>query len=242
MGPRGTYYEERGRRLELARGVWRLAGPAVHESSCRRIARRLAADRGDNQSFTRIDPYSNWREYASHPRSQMPRGKGDYTDWMTNYTPEISDRSLTRLARLLDMAPATQRERLLAGVKIGLEQGAAPKQIPDRLSMVIERWWAEQPQTGALLDVAARLGHPAAVNALARAADRGRDEVEKERAANTQGGERGSEPFVTQCAPCHQADGSGMQRLATPLRTRNGYWETKNCWPGSFCMVSRGNC
>jgi mono/diheme cytochrome c family protein len=102
-----------------------------------RLARRLAADRGNNQSFARIDPDSNWKAYAQYPRSQMPGGKGDYTDWATNYTPEISDRNLTRLARLLEMAPLTHRDRLLAGAKAGLGQGTPPEHVPARLSALI---------------------------------------------------------------------------------------------------------
>ena len=101
--------------------IWR--EPLFAEYLAGRIARRLAAERGNHQSFARIDPDRNWKEYAQHPRLQMPGGKGDYTDWETNYTPEISDRSLTRLARLFEMAPVTHRDRLLAGAKAGLEQG-----------------------------------------------------------------------------------------------------------------------
>ncbi len=155
----------------------------------------------------------------------MPRGKGDYTDWMTNETPAVSQRSLTRLARLLDMlhmAPATERERLLAGVKAGLEQGATPTVVPERLSRLIATWWNEQPHTGALVDVAARLGHPAAVDVRARAGDPDKSRLADERTAVAGGRERGSDGFATNCAPCHQADGSGMQRLAAPLR--NSKW------------------
>jgi putative membrane-bound dehydrogenase-like protein len=203
-------------------GVWQ--APLFTEHLAGRIARRLAADRGDTHAFTRIDPDNNWKEYARHPRSLMPGGKGNYTEWVTNYTPEISDRSLTRLARLLEMAPAaTHHDRLLAGVQSGLEQGAAAVQVPDRLLAVIGRWWAEQPQTGALLHVAARLGHADAVKkTLGADGDRGRGGAEKARTAGTVAGERGRDAFRTHCAPCHQADGSGLERLATPLR--NSKW------------------
>jgi putative membrane-bound dehydrogenase-like protein len=186
--------------------------PLLTEHLAGRIARRLAADRGDTHRFTRIDADRNWKEYAQHPRSQMPGGKGNYTDWKTNYTPQISDRNLTRLARLLEMAPAYHRDRLLAGVKAGLEQGAAPEHVPERLSAVIGRWWAEQAHTGALVEVAARLGHPDAVK-MARAAG-----GERSRTADPAADERGRELFLTYCAPCHQTDGSGMERLAAPLR------------------------
>jgi mono/diheme cytochrome c family protein len=188
--------------------VWQ--EPVFAEHLAGRIARRLAADRGNNQSFARIDPNRNWKEYAQHPRSEMPGGKGDYTDWETNYTPEISDRNLTRLARLLEMAPSTHRDRLLAGAKAGLEQGAAPERVPVRLSALINRWWADGPQTGALLHVAARLRHPQAVK------------KEIELTAGPVAYERGREAFLIHCAPCHQTDGSGMARLAAPLR--NSRW------------------
>jgi putative membrane-bound dehydrogenase-like protein len=200
--------------------VWQ--APLFTEHLAGRVARRLAADRGDAQSFTRIDPDKDWKAYARHPRSRMPGGKGDYTEWETNYTPAVSNRSLTRLARLLDMAPATHRSRLLAGVRAGLEQGAAESQVPERLSAVIGRWWTEQPQTGDLPEVAARLGHPeAGKKALALVADRNIGDGGKEQTAAAVT-ERGREAFLIQCAPCHQADGSGMERLATPLR--NSKW------------------
>jgi mono/diheme cytochrome c family protein len=188
-----------------------------------RIARRLAADRGNNQSFARIDPDRNWKEYAQYPRSQMPGGKGDYTDWETNYTAEISDRNLTRLARLLEMAPVTHRDRLLAGAKVGLEQGTAPERVPARLSTLINRWWSDGPQTGVLLHVAARLHHPEALKkAIEAAGDPGSDRSTKEVTAGPVAYERGREAFLIHCAPCHQTDGSGMERLAAPLR--NSRW------------------
>jgi putative membrane-bound dehydrogenase-like protein len=195
--------------------VWR--APLFTEHLAGRIARRLAADRGDRITFTRIDPDSNWKDYALHPRSRMPGGKGDYTDWETNYTPQISDRNLTRLARLLEMAPAASlRDRLLAGIKAGLEQGAPPAQVPERLSAAINKWWTDQPHTGALLDVAARIGNRDAMKiALANAGDR-------KRATNSDTDERGRDAFLTNCAPCHQTDGRGLERLATPLR--NSKW------------------
>jgi mono/diheme cytochrome c family protein len=187
-----------------------------------RVARRLAADRGDTHSFTRIDPDRNWQEYAGHPRSPMPGGKGDYTEWESNDTLEIRDRNLTRLARLLEMAPASHRERLLSGTRAGLERGAAPAQVPSRLRAVIDGWWAVQPHTGDLLHVAARLGHPDAATAVAAAAERGNVVSTAERTAAGAADERGRTAFLTYCAPCHQTDGSGMARLATPLR--NSKW------------------
>jgi putative membrane-bound dehydrogenase-like protein len=161
-------------------GLWQAPLFSAHLAG--RIARRLAADRG-TQAFTRIDPDTNWKAYAEHPRVLMPGGKGDYTDWQANDTPEISDRNLTRVARLLEMAPVSQRDRLLAGVRAGLEQGTAPRRIPDRLIPFIGPW---RPGVGN--------------SATANKPERGRD------------------AFETYCAPCHQSDGSGMERLAAPLR------------------------
>lgn len=109
----------------LARAnVWQ--APMFTEHLAARIARRLAADRGP-QSFTRIDPDDNWIEYAHHPRIRMPGGKGDYTEWQTGFTSEMSARSATRLARLLEIAPAGHRQRLLAGVGAAREQSAETK-------------------------------------------------------------------------------------------------------------------
>ena len=113
----------------------------------------------------------------------MPGGKGDYTDWQTNDTPQIRGRNLTRAARLLEMAPASQRDRLAAGVRAGLAEGAAPQQLPDRLAALIGPWRPGQFQ-------------PVTPNRS----------------------ERGREAFETYCAPCHQSDGGGMERLAAPLR------------------------
>ena len=202
-------------------GVWQT--PLFTEHLAGRIARRLAADRGDSARRSRGSiPTGTGRSTREHPRSRMPGGKGDYTEWETNYTPEISDRNLTRLARLLEMAPAATRERLLAGVKAGLEQGAAAEQVPARLSALIGRWWADQPHTGALLHVAARLGHPDAVKtARSLAADKNSGGADSGRPAAS-AGERGRDAFLTHCAPCHQTDGSGMARLAAPLR--NSKW------------------
>jgi putative membrane-bound dehydrogenase-like protein len=201
--------------------VW--SEPVFAEHLEGRVARRLAADRGNHQSFARIDPDRNWKEYAQYPRSQMPGGKGDYTDWETNYTPEISDRNLTRLARLLEMAPSTHRDRLLAGAKAGLEQGTAPERVPAPLSALINKWWSDGLQSGPLVDVAARLRHPEAMKkAIAAAGDPGSDRSTKELAAGPVAYERGRDGFLIHCAPCHQTDGSGMERLAAPLR--NSRW------------------
>jgi mono/diheme cytochrome c family protein len=173
--------------LEKA-ALWQ--APLFTEHLAGRIARRLAADRGDTPSYTRVDPESNWKQYAWHPRSRMPGGKGDYTEWVTNYTPGVSDRNLTRLARLLEMAPASHRDRLLAGAHAGLEQGAPAQRMPQRLM--------------AFMGTSGKPDQPNRPRAATLTAERGRNE------------------YLTYCAPCHQTDGSGMTRLATPLR--NSKW------------------
>lgn len=183
-----------------------------------RIARRLAAERGDKQTFTRIDHETEWKAYAHHPRNRMPGGKGDYTEWQTNHTPEVSDKRLNQLARLLEMAPAAHRERLLAGVKAGLEQGPAVEQVPPRLLALVAAWWADQPHTGMLLDIAARLGYPDAVRAVAAGGAGGHDGSAASRPADRFTVDAGRDAFNAHCAPCHQTDGSGMERLAPPLR------------------------
>jgi putative membrane-bound dehydrogenase-like protein len=94
-------------------GVWH--APVFSQHIAGRLARRLTAERGDTQTFTRIDPDGNWKAYAEHPRTLMPGGKGDYTDWQSNETPEVRERNLRRLARLMQSAPtAADRDRLLA--------------------------------------------------------------------------------------------------------------------------------
>ena len=153
--------------LEKA-GVWQ--APLFTEHLAGRIARRLAADRGDTPSFTRIDPDTNWKEYARHPRSRMPGGKGDYTEWETNYTPEVSDRSLTRLARLLEMAPATHRDRLLAGVQP--DSSRARPRAGTSASRRDRSMVGRSTSHRCASRVAARLGHPEAAKARALAADR----------------------------------------------------------------------
>lgn len=202
-------------------GLWEAQLFSEHLAG--RVARRLAAHRGDNESFTRIDPNKNWKAYARHPRSLMPGGKGNYTDWETNYTAEISARNLTRLARLLEMAPERHRDRLLVGVKAGLEQGLTPARVPEPLLAVINEWWRDQPHTDALLDVAVNLRHPEAVKqAIAAAGDPRSSGAGRSGAPGSIADDRGKQVFLTHCAPCHQTDGSGMARLAAPLR--NSAW------------------
>lgn len=118
--------------------IWR--APLFNGQLASRIAQRLAADRGDRPSFRRIDPEGDWREYAGFPRIPLPNRKGDYTDWETNYTPEVSERSLTRLTRLLNAAPPAQRDRLLDGAKAGLAQGAPTRNVPEKLAAMITEY------------------------------------------------------------------------------------------------------
>ena len=179
--------------------VWHAPIFAGHIAS--RIARRLSAHRGDAVTFRRIDPESNWKEYAQHPRNLMPGGKGNYTDWETNYTPETSERNLARVVRLLAMAPAAHRDRLVAGAKASLEQGSRPATVPAKLTALI----GEFEKTHAVAEDSAR-------------------------------GEtgRGRTDFLTYCAPCHQADGTGMDRLReNHSETPSGCSGTRKCWPGS---------
>ena len=194
--------------------VWR--SPLFTEHLAGRIARRFAAERG-TLAFTRRDPETDRLAYARHPRTRMPGGKGDYTEWETTYEPEISGRSLSRLARLLEMAPVAVRGRLLEGADEGLAQGEAARQVPERLTALIGKWWAAAPQSGELVAAAARLGYPEAV-ARVRGSTRASGSDESGRTADDAVRQRGREEFLTHCAPCHQADGSGMARLAPPLR------------------------
>lgn len=171
--------------LETA-GLWQV--PLFTEHLADRIARRLAADRGDRPAFTRLDADTNWHAYAGHPRTRMPGGKGDYTDWATNHTPAVSDRNLARLVRLLEMAPSgADRERMLAGVKAGFDEGAPVAQVPAPLQALM-----------------------------------GRGRASATRTADTTALDLGREGFLANCAPCHQTDGTGMDRLGAPLR--NSPW------------------
>ncbi|MEX2402529.1 MAG: PVC-type heme-binding CxxCH protein [Balneolales bacterium] len=196
--------------------VWQT--PIFEEHLARRVARRFAAERGDNPSFTRIDPYDDWMEYANYPSSRMPEGKGDYTSWETNYTPGISDKNLNYLATLFDLAPnASLIDELLDGAEAGLSQGPAVEKVPQSLMAAIERLWNEPVKSNTLIMVAARLGHAEArEEALAMVADSGPGEVDAQMAALVKL-EQGEQYYLTHCATCHQVDGSGMEGMAAPL-------------------------
>jgi putative membrane-bound dehydrogenase-like protein len=195
--------------------------PVFREHLSHRIARRLAAERGDNPQFNRINPYENWLEYASHPRSLLPDRKGDYTEWITNYTPEVSHKNLERLAHFLGMSPddADLRNDLLRGVESGLDQGPAAEEVPELLIDVIASWWEETSQSDQMVYVAAMLGYPEAIERAAQLAEHpDADEGERERMAVLASFERGRQAYLTHCALCHQDDGAGMDLLAAPLR------------------------
>src|SRR5699024_187430 len=190
--------------------------PLFEEHLVSRLARRLAWERGDSPSYLRQNPYENWMAYAEHPRSRMPNGKGDYSEWRTNYTPEVSNRNLDRLSRLLEMAPSqSDKQLLLEGMAAGLDQGATVQEIPRSLQQTLRELRQELPRSGALAKVAARLGEaadlPWAQPLPVRSVLSGEERL-KQRLAN------GKQAYEIHCGSCHQSDGSGMERMAAPLR------------------------
>jgi putative membrane-bound dehydrogenase-like protein len=203
--------------------IWELS--IFRQHLAHRMARRLASEHGDEPTFTRINPDENWIEYAYHPRSVMPDQKGDYTDWQTNYSPEISRNNLDRLALFLNMAPGGNdfKNHLLSGVGAGLEQAPVIAEVPESMRELIELWWTGKPHTDNLINVAARLGHP---EAIAKAGELARiqvfDEQESEEMEIIASFDRGRKAYLNHCGLCHQADGSGMERLAVPLT--NSKW------------------
>jgi putative membrane-bound dehydrogenase-like protein len=192
--------------------LWRT--PMFAEQLAARIARRLAAERGDRVAFTRLDPDANWLQYAAHPRSRMPGGKGDYTEWVTNDSPQVRSRRLTQLARLFEISPA-DRGRLLTGAAAGLAEGPPVDEPPPRLTALVDRYWREGPPSGPLVSLATHLKHP---EALARGANAGRRGTGPSVPAAPPPLAAGRDAFITHCAPCHQTDGAGLDRLGAPLR------------------------
>src|SRR5690625_7194626 len=57
-------------------GVWEY--PLFEKHILSRLARRFASERGDAPSFTRLDPYDNWIDYASHPRRRRSEERRDW--------------------------------------------------------------------------------------------------------------------------------------------------------------------
>ncbi len=196
--------------------------PVFEEHLASRLAKRFAWERGDSPSYSRIDPYDNWIEYAYRPSGfgSMPDNKGDYTPWETNYTPEVSDKNLTRLARLLDLAPSlTHVEALMEGMDAGLSQGPPVEQVPSIFMTRINQLWDDMESSESLVNVAARLGHPEAEErARALSADSDADEIDSQQMEAQATLERGEQAYVTHCATCHQVDGSGMEGMAASLR------------------------
>ncbi|SHF69284.1 putative membrane-bound dehydrogenase domain-containing protein [Fodinibius roseus] len=198
--------------------------PLFEQHLASRLARRLAWERGDSPSYSRKNPYKNWMAYAEHPRSRMPDGKGDYSEWRTNYTPAVSNRNLGRLARLLEMAPTrAARELLLEGMAAGLDQGAPVEQIPPALQQTLRELRREFPRSEALAQVAVRLGEAAELPwdqpLPARPLLSGEERLQQRLA-------EGKQAYETHCGSCHQSDGSGMERMAAPLR--NSRWVSGN--------------
>src|SRR5690625_5166377 len=139
-------------------GVWQY--PLFEQHILSRLARRFASERGDAPSFTRLEPYDNWIEYASHPRRRMPDGKGDYTDWETNYTQQVSDRNLYRLVRLLDFSEDEEHlQKMLEGAVAGLSQGEPSLTVPDALYQRIDDLWTEPGGTETLARLSLLTGH-----------------------------------------------------------------------------------
>ncbi len=195
--------------------VWE--APLFEEHLASRLSQRLAWERGDAPSFSRKNPYENWMAYAKYPRRSMPNGKGDYTEWHTNYTPEISTKNLNRLARLFGMTPSlSHKQSLLNGMAAGLAQGPTVREIPVSLRNILENLWEELPDT-TLAKVVSQLGDsvnlPWSEQILAKA-NRGITKT----ARLQQRFNEGKLAYETQCASCHQTDGSGMERMAAPLQ------------------------
>lgn len=204
--------------------IWK--SPLFREHLSHRMARRLASEHGKEPTYSRINPDENWIEYAYYPRSVMPDNKGDYTDWQSNYTSDVSRLNLERLAIFMSMAPddVELRNNIISGVAAGLEQAPLFDEVPESLQNQITLWWMNQPETEMLTYAAARLGIPEAISKVEELVSLrgGDDESEIGRLARLSSMERGRQAYLNHCALCHQADGSGMERLAAPLT--NSRW------------------
>jgi putative membrane-bound dehydrogenase-like protein len=195
--------------------VWN--APIFIKYIAQRIGQRIAAERGDNPSYTRVDHYENWMEYASNPRKAMPNGKGDYSTWETNYTPEISDKSMGILNTLLHLAPdSSSVNLLLSGIEAGLSQGPAVEVVPKALNTTIDSLWNTLDHTQSLISVAGQLGS-LEVQETAKGKIIANEEANMAQ-AELEGTDLGEQLFITNCSVCHQVDGSGMEGLAPPLQ------------------------
>ena len=187
--------------------------PIFKEHLAGRLARRLSWERGNHPSFSRKNPEENWMAFAKHPRSRMPEGKGDYSEWHTNYTPEISTINLNRLAKLFRMAPSlTYKQSLLNGMATGLAQGPPVKKIPVSLQKTFKKLQEELPDT-TLAKVASQVGSSVDLPWDGQVLG-GATETEQLQ----QRLDEGRLTYETHCASCHQTDGSGMERMAAPLQ------------------------
>lgn len=195
--------------------VWE--APIFKKYIIQRIGHRIAAERGDKPSYTRINHDENWMEYAYNPRKTMPNGKGDYTSWETNYTPKISDRSMDMINTLLHLAPDTSSVNLLlSGIEAGLSQGPIVENVPETLKTTINGLWNTLAHFQPLVSVASQLGS-LEVKENAKAIIVADQEADKAQAA-LEVTERGKQLFITNCSVCHQVDGSGMEGLAPSLQ------------------------
>ena len=122
------HHARRGLGAELARRSRALAGAAVHAhiwpaASPGGWLPTVATPPGSRASI----PTPTGRTTRDTRAVLMPGGKGDYTDWETNYTPEVSDRNLTRAgAAAGDGAAVNLRDRLLGRRHSRPRSGRAP--------------------------------------------------------------------------------------------------------------------
>lgn len=194
--------------------IWH--APIFKKYIFQRIGQRIASERGDNPSYTRINHNENWMEYASNPRKAMPNGKGDYSPWETNYTPDISQRNIDLLNTLLHLAPdSSSVNLLLSGIEAGLSQGPVVDIVPIALNSTIDSLWKTMDRTQALVSVAGQLGSFAVKEKAAIILANLEDDSAQAALSAT---ERGEQLYITNCSVCHQVNGSGMEGLAPALK------------------------
>lgn len=108
-----------------------------------RLGRRYTADQGPNKHYTLKE--------------------GVYSGWLVDRSPDYLRRNLEMCARLLRAAPDEAGAALfLAGMAEGLI-GAPVQSVPQSLREIIAEIWTKPPHSAALVSLAARLGHPAAM-------------------------------------------------------------------------------